>query len=372
MEHFPGLYRRKNGLYGFAKQVNGVRKIKSLGTRDLSEAITLASQINGSPLNVSAAPISDLIDPYLAHKRLLKRYTEASCESKRAILQKFARFTAGADAVSVTKRIVQDFYNRQRSDGLADDTAASYLAAVRAFFAWCVDVQHIRRDNPCKGLQLARISPKARRNFCTPELVEKLINDCPRDDLKFVLFCGFHCGLRKNEIIEARPFWFDTANGQLHLRKHDGIEFKDREERSLPLTYQFVAFLKSYGMLTPYMLHPEVEKGKSLYRYDFERPFRDYMKTKGCEWVTTHIMRHTYASLLASAGESIFNIAVWLGDDVRVVQKHYAKLLPVKRDVGLAFRVASSAEAPAPSADSKAGEDPQCHKSQAHESPQPV
>ena len=39
-------------------------------------------------------------------------------------------------------------------------------------------------------------------------------------------------------------------------------------------------------------------------------------------------MRHTFASLLAIAGVSIFKIAQWLGDDVRVVERHYAHLLP--------------------------------------------
>jgi hypothetical protein len=115
------------------------------------------------------------------------------------------------------------------------------------------------------------------------------------------------------------------------------------------MTHEFAAFLKSYGLRTPYMLHPEVEKGKSLYRYDFEHYFDDYVRAQNLPFrLTTHIMRHTFASLLASAraedggpANSIYEIAVWLGDDIRVVQKHYAKLLPVKRDVGRAFRTAS-------------------------------
>ena len=57
------------------------------------------------------------------------------------------------------------------------------------------------------------------------------------------------------------------------------------------------------------------------------------MQTQGCERITPHIMRHTFASLLASAGVSIYKIAVWLGDDVRVVQQHYAKLLPQDGDI---------------------------------------
>lgn len=339
VKHFPGLYRRKSGLYGFAKQINGVREFHSLNTRDLNEAIRRASEILGAPLAKDEARIEDWIKPFLQHKISLKRYTAASVESKGAILRKFARF-AQCPPARVTKPMVQAFYDSLRlgAEPLADDTAASYLAAVRAFFRWCIDPQKLCRENPCEGLHLARLSAKARRDFCTPEQVEKLIAECPREDLKFILFAGFHAGLRKQEIIEARPFWFDVPNRQIHLRKHDGIQFKDKEERGLPMTEQFAAFLTAYGMREPYLLHPDVKKGRSLYRYDFESYFNAYMAKQGVPWVKTHIMRHTFASLLASRGESIYTIAVWLGDDVRVVQKHYAMLLPVRRDVGVAFQ----------------------------------
>jgi site-specific recombinase XerD len=71
----------------------------------------------------------------------------------------------------------------------------------------------------------------------------------------------------------------------------------------------------------PFMLKPFVKKGAALYRYDFRRPFREYVKRQGCAWVTPHVMRHTFASLLVSKGVSIYKVAVWMGDDVRVVQK---------------------------------------------------
>jgi hypothetical protein len=48
-------------------------------------------------------------------------------------------------------------------------------------------------------------------------------------------------------------------------------------------------------------------------------------------------MRRTFASLLASKGASIYKIAQWLGDDIAVVQRHYAKLLPKDEDIEVAF-----------------------------------
>ncbi len=39
-------------------------------------------------------------------------------------------------------------------------------------------------------------------------------------------------------------------------------------------------------------------------------------------------MRHSFASICASKGIDIYRIARWLGDDVRVVQRHCAQLRP--------------------------------------------
>jgi hypothetical protein len=50
-----------------------------------------------------------------------------------------------------------------------------------------------------------------------------------------------------------------------------------------------------------------------------------------------HVMRHTFASLHAAAGTSIYKVALWLGDGVEVVQPHYAKLSPSDADINKAF-----------------------------------
>lgn len=87
------------------------------------------------------------------------------------------------------------------------------------------------------------------------------------------------------------------------------------------------------------MLRPDVPHGNARYRYDFRRPWKRFMEDQDCEWVTPHAMRHTFASLLASKGVSIYKIALWLGDDVRVVQK----LLSKDEDIESAFRRSAKA-----------------------------
>ena len=212
------------------------------------------------------------------------------------------------------------------------------MTTLRSFFNRLVEQKKIR-SNPVKELKLARLDQKSRLRFCLPAERDSLIGNAPNESMKFILYCGFHGGLRRNEIIEARPEWFDLERRSLHVRSTETFRPKDREARTIPLTNEFYEFLKGYGLKSPFMLRPDVKHGASRYRYDFRRPWNNFVNAEGVEWVTPHVMRHTFASLLASKGVSIYKVALWLGDDVRVVQKHYAKLLPKDDDIELAFAV---------------------------------
>ena len=331
---FRGIYRRGN-IYWYQRMVNGQRIQTSLGTEDYAEAVTKALEIRADPFLAAAEPLQSEIDAFIKHKLAQNEYSPASTSSKRYALQEFATFVGKSDAATVVPSDVERFYQTLR-DRVAESTAQGYITTLRSFFNRLLEMRKVR-TNVVKAVKLARLDTKGRTNFCTAALRDKLISKCKRDDLKFVLFCGFHAGMRKQEIIEARPDWFDLKRGAVHVRKTETFRPKDRDERTIPMTKAFKAFLEIYRLRSPFMLHPEIERGKSRYRWDFRRPWAEYMAQNKCPEVTPHIARHTFASLLASAGVSIYKIAQWLGDDVRVVQQHYAKLLPKDADIEAAF-----------------------------------
>ena len=314
---------------------NGRRTQISLGTSDYAEAVVNATAVLQQPFLNESAPLESEIAAFLKHKTQQNEYSAASVESKKYALDEFASFTNKLNAASILTPDVERFY-RMLQQRVSESTAQSYITTVRSFFNRLVEQKKIRL-NPAAGLKLARLDQNSRLLFCSPEVRDKLIAAAPNDEMKFVLYCGFHGGLRKNEIIEARAEWFDFERHSLHIGPTETFRPKDREARVIPLTKEFTKFLRRYGLRSPFMLRPDVTHGKARYRYDFRRPWVEFMKAQGCEWMTPHVMRHTFASLLASSGVSIYKIAIWLGDDVRVVQKHYAKLLPKDEDIEKAF-----------------------------------
>lgn len=330
-----GIYLR-GSVYWLAFQRDKIRKFISLETSDFVEAVRRAQEIRRIPELNASGRIDGLIERFVAHKRDMNIYSRATARNQPYTLRAFFdRLAPSVTPADVTSADVQAFYRDCRAR-LSPSSALSYLMVVRSFFNWCVEERIVRR-NPAADVKVARVDQRPRSDFCEPELRDKLINECPREDLKFVLFAGFHAGLRSLEIAESVPGWFDLSAGILHLRKTPHIQFKDREERTIPITTKFRAFLEEYGLRSPYMLRPTVGRGRNRYRYDFRRPFGIYMREQGAPWVTPHVMRHTFASLLASAGVDIYKISVWMGNDVRVVQKHYAKLLPNDREIDRAF-----------------------------------
>lgn len=331
-----GIYLRGE-VYWFGKMVKGRRSVVSLETRDYAEAVARAREILERPELQPAQAFSAEIDRFLKHKVETNRFSKASADAKAYVLKLFADHVKNAPPSRVTGHQCKTFYSAAKAR-VAPSTAESYMFTVRSFFNWCV-AQDVCRRNPALDVQLDRIDHKGRTRFADLELAQRLIANAPNDDLRFVLFCGFHTGMRKLEIVEAVPEWFNLSARTVEIRQTPTFRPKDRDARTVPLTDQFAEFLKRWGLGAPYVLQPDVVQGKHRYRFDFRRAFADYMKAEGVPWISPHVMRHSFASICAAKGIDIYRIASWLGDDVRVVQRHYAKLRPDDREIMKAFKV---------------------------------
>jgi len=348
-EAMRGIYRRGQ-IYWLNAQKNNKRQWISLHTSDPAEAIRKAARHRQQPeITSGGLVIGDVIERFVREMRSAREHgsrngwARRTADSKIYTLRMFAGFVGRKIPDRVTSGDVKDFYG-ERLEGRNAQTAYGNYMTLRSFFNWCSD-KRIVRENPCLAIKVEAPPRAARKNFCSPELVAKLIGEAPRLDLKYVLYCGFHAGLRFLEIVESVPWWFDLDRANLHLRKTPTIDFKDLEERIVPMTGAFRKFIADeHGLQEPFMLHPEIVKHrKNRYRWDFTRPFREYMKAQECEWVTPHIMRHTFASLLASmdpklGGPSDFEICSWMGIDLRTYQRTYAKLRPRRGALDKAFQ----------------------------------
>lgn len=346
------LYTQRGRFY-YARQVNGSRPFVDLQTSDESEALRRIAELERSPL--LAAKRSGLraeIDRFVAHKIARREYSRDSGATKVLILREFADWLpAAASAATVRPDQCAAFYERLR-DRVSESTAESYMMTLRSFFRYQVTVRRTRLDNPVAKIALGRAEHIARKRFVDKRTKNALLKAVPDDDLRFILFCGFDAGLRRGEISEARVDWFELKHGgSLHVQRSVGKRLpegqrewrpKYNKERVIPLTRPFRKFLAGYlkgREPLDFALQPEIGHGRWRYRYDIRRPFAEFMETQAraglaeAKWITPHVMRHSFASILKIAGVSTAKIAEWLGDTERVTERTYAHLKPDDRDV---------------------------------------
>jgi len=279
------------------------------------------------------------------------------------MLAKAAKDMGVGSPADVTTKHVTEWSREQENPR----TRVMLLDMLSRFFRWLESTRRIR-GNPCTEVERPVKVPKAiRRRFLSGREVDLLLQTpfnppvpermsakqleswrketkATGEDLRFVLYCALHAGMRKGEICAARPSWFDLERKLLHIvAEGPSLESlrwqpKDGDNRSVPLTAEFIRFLKSYGLRSPWMLRPDKKPGKWVYRVDLEVPFKKHLKTCGITGCTFHDLRRTFASLHVSAGTPIYIVAKWLGDGIAVVEDHYAHLQHQGTDIERPWR----------------------------------
>jgi integrase len=271
------------------------------------------------------------LEEFLAYRKI--RISPNFYRDTDAVLHAWLRESGITCIRTITQAQLEHWFNH-KCESVKVATAASYLMWIRVFLDWCVR-QHIISTNPVSLVEVPKFKKPYRRVFISKAMVKILIDECEDMELKYCLYCGFHAGLRFNEVVMSRPEWFDLAEGLLHVTRFEGFETKDGDDRTIPLTKDFQAFLRVYGFKVPYMIGPHKKEGKR-YRYTFERRFDSYIQSHNLS-ITFHDLRRTFASLHVSAGTSLYKVAKWLGDGIQVTEKHYGHLEPADVEINKAF-----------------------------------
>ncbi len=345
-------YQNSRNWYFRFYDDQGKRRTVSLGTDDEAEAIKKARLIQyGEAVRRSEniqvqTPVTRLVDDYLveAQARRRKPMRPETAKTVGFILKKFVREAEVTTAQGLNARSAKAWIDALHKDGKSQETLRAYTQDLKTFAKW------LSARGLCGplDLELPDEKPKIRKPWLRKAEVARVIKAVePKigphskpegrvqatqtaDELRFILYCGFHAGLRRKEIGVARVSWFDLKTGLLHVSNDQEFTSKDTENRTIPLTDEFRDFLKVFlknRKAEEFCLKPDRLAGRAKYRYDFERLVLSHFKRCSVN-LDIHGMRRSFASNLVSEGESIFIVAQWLGDGVQVVQKHYAYLAP--------------------------------------------
>ena len=329
-----GIYLR-NGIYQLNLFRNGRRVRKTLGTSDLAEALEQRRlELTKSP-TPKGEGLLRTAQLYTEEQLRLGNLQPRSARELMRLLADVLRFTQAAALDDLTPALLQKFFNRitqsKENGGLSPASWNSYAGRLSGFFRDMVAQRRLTR-NPMDQVDLPRFNQAAhaRRNVVEQKTANRLIAAAKDPRLKFILLCGFHAGMRKEEIIEARWGWFDLKARVANIPM---TERKIQKPAYPPLTSPLVEHLLDMKRALPrppkptdYILEPMKEAGRYRYRWDFRIPLEKFLAEQGEEF-TTHDMRRSYCTNNIKNGVSLEILSSWTGDAMRTLEQHYKHLL---------------------------------------------
>lgn len=341
----PGLYLKKEWYYYRGPQREGVRPAAiALRTRDLAEALRLVGEINSREyLKATREPMAALVEHWLTAKRRSGAHrSETTTRTARTALNRFlTAFPIAATAVE--PKAVDRWKGDLLDEGLSTATIAGYLRYAQSFFAWLVQRGKVIQ-NPFDRVSFPKSLPTKRELVCTRAERDRLTAWCLHPDLKAALMLGFHAGLRRNEILQMRPHWIlrDEHGWPRHIRIQNeaaradlpAFTVKDGDKKIVPISTRLAKFLVFEHRIPPgadFVVGNQYRPGAAEYRWDWKRPWRRHVRACGLPWVSPHVMRHTFVSLLLSGNParrpSLLHISRWTGTGVEVLMRTYAHLV---------------------------------------------
>lgn len=291
----------------------GRERRRSTGTHDKYKAEQWLAKF----LAVKHAP-PDTVDV----NWILDRYEEDRANKKSASQIHFnlrpVRAVLGASApADITADTIGSIVRDWGQHGSSNGTIRTRLLLLRAALGWAVDMGYIDK----KPYIPAPPPGKPRDRHLTREEFKRLYAAAEEPHVRTFLALGVFSGLRAGAILSLT--WDQIDTDRMIIRPEGGSDNKKRA--SVPISPALALALGTAQWLHhgPYVVHWRGKQIKSI-----KKGFHESVRRAGIDPVRIHDLRRTCAIWQAEAGVPIGQIAEWLGDSVKIAEKHYARYSP--------------------------------------------
>lgn len=251
----------------------------------------------------------------------------------RLFLEKFLRFLKSKDIESiedVTTQHVED-YKAMLLKQMTPVSAKNNVGVISAMFNRAVKLKIITH-NPVHSVTPIRGIEKNKQRYLTKEEIESVLNATQGTNIAGLVLVALHTGMRRGELIHLEYSDIDLQNKLIYVRNKASLGFqtKSRKERTIPIHEK---------------IHPILSKRKEGYCFvghdgksrksprTTSEAFTAIAEGLGMFDVGLHTLRHTFASHLAMAGVSLWEIAKLLGHSSTHVTELYSHLCPSRREI---------------------------------------
>lgn len=222
----------------------------------------------------------------------------------------------------ITRRMVQAFHDDLRAQGLANATANRYLALLKSSYNTGIMMEVIDARNPAIGIPM--FEEVGRERYLDAEELNRLLPVLMEDAGQIAKITRFllATGLRLGECLNCEWKHINIENTVMVI---PSARSKSKKTASIPLNAAAIQVLQECNHDSDYpFANPKM--GKAY--VSIKKGFKNLMDRAGVEGVTAHTLRHTAASMMINAGQSLYAVQAVLRHSSSQVTEKYAHLDP--------------------------------------------
>lgn len=319
---------KKSPFYQLTYEVNGKRTTISTKTKNPQEAYSFlenfqkgkeqtTTQCNCISLSKFSSEYIEFVQPIKSKKYLV---------SISSSFKQLSSFCGDVALNNVDIRLIDKFIATTFSR--TEKGAHHYYRTLKAAFNKAVEWNYITL-NPFTKIKFPKVSKSFPVFISEDELLIILMNT-PYIHLKDIFTAGFYTGLRLGELVNMRWNWIDFFRNQITVKCSDDFITKNKNERIVPMsekvrTILFNRFNNSSQQMNDVVFY-RIE-GKILYPEAISKQFKKIVrKSNLSDKIHFHSLRHSFASLLAQKGVSLYIIKELLGHEDLATTQIYSHL----------------------------------------------
>jgi integrase len=291
------------------------------------EARRLKTQIDrgGDPLGEikagrAASTVSDLCNRFIAQH--LPRKRASTQKSYRQQIAAEIRPALGRLKVAEVTFADVDGLHRKITARGKSYRANRVIATLSSMFSMAIKWR-MRSDNPCEGIERNQ-EQKRRRYLTADELVRlgKALDEYSDRQSANIIGLLLLTGARRGEVLAAR---WDNFNAGFTTWTKPGATTKQKTEHAVPLNSAAGELLVKIRRQVPANVE-WVFPANGSHRRDVKDAWASLCRSANIKGARVHDLRHTYASVLVSAGLSLPIIGALLGHTTAQTTHRYAHL----------------------------------------------
>jgi len=268
-----------------------------------------------------------LVAEFLTLLRVEKGLSENTLLAYRNDLQKLLKYTADnhKSLFSLDRSDLVDLMAVLKESGANFSSISRMVSAIRGFYKFAL-TEGLTKNDPTAHLESSK-PWQTLPHFLTPEEIEVLLAQ-PKLDSDYglrdraMLETLYASGLRVSELVHLKMSDIDLDSGVLTCFG------KGSKQRKVPLGRSAIAFLKRYFPARLRLLNGKLSDllfieadGRLITRQKFWKLIKQYGEAANIKYITPHLLRHSFATVLLANGADLRSVQLMLGhSDISTTQ----------------------------------------------------